>query len=955
MTAQGPNGSSFETVLRRLGDADDATALIVLRQEGLNNQSGLSRILDHAQALAHSDPDVAHRLILGCDHAAQPVSLIEIRARARYQRAQILAERDELEAAMELISQARRLWLQSGNVLGALRTNVGLMQVLDDLGQPEVAVQVGHELITALDELPPDTDHDLIDQVRAHATENLGVAYGFTGQHSLALENYGRAEQAYLRLGMLTESARSRANRGVELMALGRLREALSDLLRAERTFTATGDALFAAQCRGDAARAHRQLGEFAQALELLEQARQTLDQLGAAVEAERLQLALAETYLDAGLWSEANMAANAAASSATRAGRAHDTAMGHYLAALSDLELGHPSDAIRSVAAAEVLFTDVGDRQYAARARLARAQAHFRNGDTDQARGLLQECVEELRRGGWTVPLACGYLYQSDVAESLDIAQDHLNMAAPLVDTLGVPELTYQFQLRAGKMQLQHARPDTAETHFRRAITALGSVTGNLPDHMLRTAFRADRSSAHDGLVDLLVNRGRDIDVVEARRVADAVKVQTLIELISSSRNGSDPPINDELIAAAADLSGTYKALHREELPEIREELSRRAELLEQRVTVLRLRHPNFHLPIDRDTGQRATSSESIGPASQSPPNLAYHATGEDIIVFVTVNAKTSAHRLPGALAHVRDLLDELTDQWSRYALGIGLALRHRDSLLATTQNILSSLHTLLFEPLQHLIEPTHGQLWIVPHARMGPVPFHALFDGRNYLLEKWVITIAPTSDTCPPDAASTVVTRPSVVVAVADPYAPAVNREALLVAERLPHAEVLLDEHASTAAFITASAGAKLIHLASHGVHRASSPLFSRLRFADRWMTSAEIIDLELTGALVTLSACETGSHDRAAEPIGLGWAFLAARAAGVVVSTWEVHDDATVVLMTEFYRLLAAGSPPAQALRQAQLRTAEDYPHPFHWAPFSYVTSPIATDTFANRSIH
>ncbi len=950
MSANGPTGRSFESILRRLGDADDATALTVLRQEGLADQSGLTRVLDHAEVLVHRDPEVAHRLVMVCDQAAQPASLTGILARARYQRAQILAERDDLEAAMELITQARQLWLESGNVLGALRTNVGLMQVLDDLGQPEVAVQVGDKLITALDALPPDTDRHLIDQVRAHATENLGVAYGFTGQHTLALENYDLAEQAYLRLGMLTESARSRANRGVELMALGRLREGLSDLLRAEKTFTATGDDLFAAQCRGEAAGAHRQLGEFAQALELLEQARQTLHHLGAAVEADRLQLTLAETYLDAGLWSEANTAANAAVTSATRAGRAHDAAMGNYLAALSDLARGHPRNASRSVAAAEALFTDVGDRQYAARARLARAEAQLRTGDTDQARELLHQCVEELRLGGWTIPLACGYLHQTDVAESLDIAQDRLSMAAPLVDKLGMPELTYQYQLRAGKMNLEHARPDAAERNFRRAITALGDVTGNLPDHVLRTAFRADRFTAHNELVKLLVNRGRDIDILEASRVADAAKVQTLTELRSRSRTNSERPVDEEIIAASAELSATYQALHREELPAARDELTRRAELLEQQVTVLRLRHHHSHLPGSADTDRRETPSDIILPASQRPPVLAFHATEEDIIVFVTVNAKTSAHRLPGAFAHVHDLLDALKDQWSRYALGLGLALTHRDSLLSTTQDILASLHTLLIEPVQHLIDPTHEQLWIVPHARMGPVPFHALFDGRHYLLEKWAITLAPTSDTRPTAATSTIDTGPSVVVAVADPYAPAVSREALLIAKLLPHAVVLVDEQATTTAFIAASAGAKLIHLASHGVHRASSPLFSRLRFADRWMTSAEIIDLDLTGALVTLSACETGAHDRAAEPIGLGWAFLAAGAAGVVVSTWEVHDEATLTLMSELYRLLAAGSPPAQALRDAQVHTAEDYPHPFYWAPFSYVTSPLTT-----RSTH
>ncbi len=94
------------------------------------------------------------------------------------------------------------------------------------------------------------------------------------------------------------------------------------------------------------------------------------------------------------------------------------------------------------------------------------------------------------------------------------------------------------------------------------------------------------------------------------------------------------------------------------------------------------------------------------------------------------------------------------------------------------------------------------------------------------------------------------------------------------------------------------------------------------------------------------MVLSACESGVHGRAAEPVGLGWAFLAAGASGVVVSQWPVDDQATLTMMAEFYRRLGAGLAPSHALRAAQLHTAEQHPHPYFWAPFSYVTS-AATD--------
>jgi CHAT domain-containing protein len=41
---------------------------------------------------------------------------------------------------------------------------------------------------------------------------------------------------------------------------------------------------------------------------------------------------------------------------------------------------------------------------------------------------------------------------------------------------------------------------------------------------------------------------------------------------------------------------------------------------------------------------------------------------------------------------------------------------------------------------------------------------------------------------------------------------------------------------------------------------------------------------------------------------------------------------------------YAGLAAGLGPAEALRQAQLSLAEASPHPYRWAPFVYVASPL-----------
>jgi CHAT domain-containing protein len=116
----------------------------------------------------------------------------------------------------------------------------------------------------------------------------------------------------------------------------------------------------------------------------------------------------------------------------------------------------------------------------------------------------------------------------------------------------------------------------------------------------------------------------------------------------------------------------------------------------------------------------------------------------------------------------------------------------------------------------------------------------------------------------------------------------------------------------------------------------------MFSSLKLHDGWLTAADVMQLDLAGTLVTLSACESGRSEMFAgdEPMGLMRAFLGAGAATLVVSMWLVHDEAAARLMEKYYEWLQEGARPAQALRAAQLAIKDAYPHPYFWAPFIVV---------------
>ncbi len=113
--------------------------------------------------------------------------------------------------------------------------------------------------------------------------------------------------------------------------------------------------------------------------------------------------------------------------------------------------------------------------------------------------------------------------------------------------------------------------------------------------------------------------------------------------------------------------------------------------------------------------------------------------------------------------------------------------------------------------------------------------------------------------------------------------------------------------------------------MHLAAHGEARLDNPTFAHLQLADGQLTTADVFNLALDGALVTLSACETGRSvvTGGDELIGLARGFLYAGAATLVQSLWRVEDGSTARLMERFYRQPAPR--PAQGRRPTGERSS------------------------------
>jgi CHAT domain-containing protein len=134
-------------------------------------------------------------------------------------------------------------------------------------------------------------------------------------------------------------------------------------------------------------------------------------------------------------------------------------------------------------------------------------------------------------------------------------------------------------------------------------------------------------------------------------------------------------------------------------------------------------------------------------------------------------------------------------------------------------------------------------------------------------------------------------------------------------------------------------------IIHVASHAQFNADSRRSFLLTY-DGKLTLDQLEDhMKVTRfreepvELLFLSACQTAAGDERAA-LGLAGVAVKAGARSALATLWHINDEASSLLVTEFYRLLARpGMSKAQALRLAQLAMLNDlrYRHPGYWSPF------------------
>ncbi len=260
------------------------------------------------------------------------------------------------------------------------------------------------------------------------------------------------------------------------------------------------------------------------------------------------------------------------------------------------------------------------------------------------------------------------------------------------------------------------------------------------------------------------------------------------------------------------------------------------------------------------------------------------------------------------------------------------------------------------LIKPIESELQRTGVKtLVFVLDGALRNIPPSALYNGKEYLVEKYAIALSIGLQLQDPkplvrrqlNALTAGLTQPPPGYSEFAPL-PAIKRELNLITQAGVSTTSLLDQQFTKQALESKvnAVSFNILHLATHGqfssradktfILAANGPINvvdfdSILRSRDENRPEAV--------QLLVLSACQTAAGDNRAA-LGLAGAAVKAGARSTVASLWQIDDESTAQFVGTFYKQLKNGNiTKAEALRLAQLQLLKhpNYNTPSFWSAY------------------
>ncbi|WP_420643953.1 CHAT domain-containing protein [Candidatus Leptofilum sp.] len=854
--------------------------------------------------------------------------------------------------------QAADIYRRLGMVYEEALSQTGKIWSLASLGQADEALNTGKWASSVLTD---EKDWPAL----AVVTMNMGIIYGRLGNDQDALQQFNRAFELSERLDQSGKQTLPmiRINQAIVLRNLGRFDESIESLQQAMAGYHANQQIVGVARAQQNLAITYFVLGRYNEAMALLDEARTTYLADGRQRDAMMVEIFTSDCLLQLRRYTDVLEKCRECRQIFAELGTQLE--MGHAFLneAIAYVGLQDYDAALNSLAQARAQFQAENNEVAIADTDLQEAAVWLWQGKIEAALQQALRCAKLFETYQLPIGQARAYLTAAKAAMQLSNLAEAANWAHAALQ-IGqrhtLPALNYQAQYLQGSLASKQNAPQLALARLDAAIQELEQMYGRLMIEF-RADFVADKEQIYEDAVSICLELQQPEKGLEYCERAKSRALQDMLahrlNLRIEARSPEDQPIVDKLLSLRRERDRLYRRWATSEEPGQRggadEALSAQHRVgqavldLEKQITTL------WHTLLIRnaDYARDATlwQVQTMPAQPHLPENcllLEYFSVRGQLVLFLVTQNAVEAFWLEGNMQQVQNLLQLF--QLNIKAVAKSNAAQIKLSV-KNIQGILHKLYQILLEPIATKIA-NYEKLIVIPHGSLHYLPFHALYDGREYLIQSHELSYLPGSSMLGYSQSATNNGNDHVITAVGSSYEgrlPHAVTEASNIAERW-QGKAIIEKEASLKRVKQAAEQSTILHLATHGDFRPDSPLFSGLVLADGWLTTLDIFNLRLRASLVTLSACQTGRSvvGGGDELLGLMRAFLSAGAASLVSTLWAVEDSSTAVLMNLFYEAIANNHTKGTSLRLAQLHllTNGDYPamyqHPYFWAPFFLV---------------
>jgi tetratricopeptide (TPR) repeat protein len=853
------------------------------------------------------------------------------------------------KVAADLHAQAAALFQCQGDVKELGRTFSASIQpliLLGDYGRALAAARRAQKIFTRLG-----------DKLRLGRLQiNIGNIYHRQDRFSEALTCYERAYSQLVPFRDAEGTASALHNIAVCLISLNKFRRA-TEIYEQARTFCEQHHMpLAVVQSDYNVAYLHYLRGEYSLAINMLQATRDQADHIADAYHAALCRLDLADIYLELNLTDEALGMAREASLRFQQLAMRYETGKALTDLAIANSRRGKTRPALELLAQARTAFSKEQNAVWPSLIDFYRATILLNAKQYRHSRNLCLKALKffessQLLHRAILCRLLLVRLYLC--TGEIEMADRECVRALSEVSKVGMPLLAQQTYFLLGQVFEARQNSSCAYEAYQSARELLEELRSALHRDEAKIAFVQDRLQVYERLVKICITRPSGSSAGEAFRYIEEAKSRSLREAISRSEQliADRETKTRQSLRSIQDLRQTLNwCYHRMDLESLKGD--KRSIKSYRQLQRLAHKHETDLLRQLREMPDSDGAVEAYRPGSVTLTEVR-EALGPDatLVEFFQVSEQFLAvvvtsdrcEIVPvGGVSAVQSLIALLRFQFEKFRLGARYLRLFRKPLLHAARAHLHDLYEGLLAPIRHLLQARH--LVFVPHDSLHYLPFHALFDGTRYLIDSYTISYAPSAGVlvlCNRPLRRRVTAR-SLVLGVPDPRAPNILSEVREVSALLPNAELFVGKSANEEVLREKGPSCSFIHIATHAYFRQDNPLFSGIRLGASYLTLFDLCRANLPARLVTVSGCATGMSVVAGgdELLGLVRGFLSAGARSLLLSLWDVHDVTTTLLMKSFYRRLRDSQEPALALQTAVVELRDEYPHPYHWAPFLLV---------------